>query len=228
MNHNLNIKRIKSIYHALGDLRDKVVFVGGATVSLYADSKTDEVRPTDDIDIVIEIWTHQEFAAIDEKLRRLGFVNDQTSGIICRYNIDGLIIDIMPTRPEAIGFTNKWYQQAFDNAIHHSLGDIDIKIFTAPYFIASKLEAFLQRGNNDGRISTDFEDIVFILENRSAIWKELEETEKNVKLYLKETFSKLMEKEHFEEWIDCHAGFGRISATYFIMEQLKLFISAYT
>jgi hypothetical protein len=30
-----------------------------------------------------------------------------------------------------------------------------------------------------------------------------------------------MENDNFEEWVDCHAGFGRGSATHFIMEQLN-------
>jgi hypothetical protein len=34
-----------------------------------------------------------------------------------------------------------------------------------------------------------------------------------------------MQNENFEEWVDCHAGFGRVSATYFIMEQLNIYIS---
>ena len=38
-----------------------------------------------------------------------------------------------------------------------------VKIFQAVYFIASKLEAFNDRGNNDGRMSSDFEGIVFVL-----------------------------------------------------------------
>ena len=114
---------------------------------------------------------------------------------------------------------------AFENAIHHSLGDENIKIFTPPYFLASKLEAFLQRGKNDGRTSTDFEDIIFLLENRSTIWKELNDAEATLSTYLKETFRKLMQNENFEEWVDCHAGFGRVPATYFIMEQLNIIIS---
>lgn len=220
MNHHLNITRIKSVFHALGNLGEKVVFVGGATVSLYIDTKTEEIRPTDDIDVVIEIYTHQEYAALDEKLRKLGFENDQTSGIICRYTINGLMVDVMPTQSQALGFSNKWYQPAFENAIHHSLGDEKIRIFSPPYFLASKLEAFLQRGKNDGRTSTDFEDIIFLLENRSTIWQELEEAENNLSTYIKEKFKELMQKENFEEWVDCHAGFGRIPATYFIMEQI--------
>lgn len=97
MNNHLNITRIKSVYHALNDLREKVVFVGGAVVSLYIDSKTAEIRPTDDIDVVIEIYTHREYATLDMKLRKLGFENDLTSGIICRYSLNGLIVDVMPT-----------------------------------------------------------------------------------------------------------------------------------
>ena len=224
MNHHLNITRIKSVYHSLGELKEKVVFVGGATISLYVDSKTEEIRPTDDIDIVVEIYTHQEYAALDEQLRKLGFVNDQTTRVICRYSIQGLIVDVMPTQIDALGFSNKWYQPAFENSIQYNLGDEKIRIFSPPFFIASKLEAFLQRGKNDGRTSTDFEDINFLFENRSTIWKELNDAETTLSTYLKETFRKLMQNENFEEWVDCHAGFGRVSATYFIMDQLNIYI----
>ncbi len=225
MSHHLNITRIKSVYHSLGELKEKVVFVGGATVSLYVDSKTEEIRPTDDIDIVVEIYTHQEYAALDKQLRKLGFVNDQTTRVICRYNIQGLIVDVMPTQSKALGFSNKWYQPAFENSILYNLGDEKIRIFSPQFFLASKLEAFLQRGKNDGRTSTDFEDIIFLLENRSTIWKELNNAETKLSIYLKETFRNLMQNENFEEWVDCHAGFGRVSATYFIMEQLNILIS---
>lgn len=53
MSHHINITRIKAVNNALEKLRDKVVFVGGATVSLYADSAAEEIRPTEDIDIVV-------------------------------------------------------------------------------------------------------------------------------------------------------------------------------
>lgn len=44
----INITRIKAVYNALGDIRNEVVFVGGATIALYADRSTSDVRPTDD------------------------------------------------------------------------------------------------------------------------------------------------------------------------------------
>ena len=50
-----NIVRIKALYDALEELADQVVFVGGATVSLYSDRLATDIRPTDDVDIVIEL-----------------------------------------------------------------------------------------------------------------------------------------------------------------------------
>ena len=70
-----------------------------------------------------------------------------------------------------------------------------------------------------------FEDIVFMLQNRSTIWKEIAESESEVFEYLIGTFSELMKNQYFEEWVDCHAGFGRLSATYYIMEELRKFLS---
>ncbi len=79
----------------------------------------------------------------------------------------------MTTTDTALGFTNKWYASGFKNAIDYALTENDnIKIFTAPYFIASKLEAFnspSRKNNKDGIYSSDFEDIVFVLENRLSL-----------------------------------------------------------
>lgn len=225
MSHHINITRIKAVYHALGDLKDKVVFVGGATVSLYADSVSEEIRPTEDIDIVVEIWARNDYYKIDERLRQLGFVHDQTSGIICRYAVNGLIVDVMPTQGDILGFTNRWYQPGFENAVIQTLGEEQIKIFSPAYFIASKLEAFIGRGKLDGRTSKDFEDIVFVLQNRVKIWSELVDSNTEVFDYLKDKFTNLMSNPNFEEWVDCHAGFGRISATYYIMGELRKLLS---
>jgi hypothetical protein len=69
----------------LGPLKDQVVFVGGATVSLYADRAAAEVRPTEDIDIVVEIAIRMEYASLEDQLRKIGFVTDPTSTFIGRF-----------------------------------------------------------------------------------------------------------------------------------------------
>jgi len=83
-----------------------VVFVGGAILSLYSSRKTFEVRPTDDVDVIIEILNYAERVELEEKLRSIGFVNDVESGIICRWHIEKITVDIMPTNDPSIGFTN--------------------------------------------------------------------------------------------------------------------------
>ncbi len=55
MSHHTNTIRIKAVAKALDDLNKKIVFVGGATISLYPDRQVFEVRPTDDVDVIIEI-----------------------------------------------------------------------------------------------------------------------------------------------------------------------------
>ena len=126
--HN-NIVRIKAIAGLLEQLKEDVVFVGGATVALYADTIAAEARPTDDVDVIIELVSYQGYAKLDEKLRGAGFVNEAESGVICRYQIQGITVDIMPTQPEVIGFSNKWYPAGFKEAISIKMDDRNIKIF---------------------------------------------------------------------------------------------------
>ena len=62
MSIHQNIVRIKAVNGLLGDLQNNVVYVGGSIVALYADGPTVEIRPTDDVDILLEIWTRKEYA----------------------------------------------------------------------------------------------------------------------------------------------------------------------
>lgn len=82
MSHQTNVVRIKGVYNALAGLNESIAFVGGATVSLYADKpEQTDVRPTDDIDVLIEIGSYSEYVKIQEKLASLGFI------AICRQKI---------------------------------------------------------------------------------------------------------------------------------------------
>jgi hypothetical protein len=85
-----SITRIKVVYDALEELADEVVFVGGATVALYADRPSGETRPTDDVDILVELIHYRDYAAIEERLRSKGFtcwkMNTSVSGSLCILN----------------------------------------------------------------------------------------------------------------------------------------------
>jgi hypothetical protein len=79
----------------------------------------------------------------------------------------------MPTDPSILGFSNQWYPEGVKTSIEHPIDNAaPIRIFTSPYFIASKMEAFKTRGENDLYASHDLEDIVFVLDHRDSIEEE--------------------------------------------------------
>jgi predicted nucleotidyltransferase len=225
MSHHTNIVRIKAVANLLGDLNKKVVFVGGATLSLYSSRRTFEVRPTDDVDVIIEILNYAQRAELEEQLRSIGFANDVESGIICRWHIEKIIVDIMPTDDASVGFTNKWYPGGYKNSVNYIINDrCTVRILDSPYFLATKLEAFKGRGNNDGRTSHDFEDIIYVLENRSEIWQEIDGAPNDVKEYLLTEFSNLLDNSNFYEWIECNVERGSPPATNYIQQKLRDFV----
>lgn len=226
MSDNQNLTRIKVVYNALEDLAEKVVFIGGATVSMYRDRPAEETRPTDDVDIVIELIKYEQYANIEEQLRKKGFANDIESGVICRYIVQGIIVDVMPTNEDILGFANRWYVKGFRSSIKYNIDEAtSVRIFSPEYFIASKLEAFLDRGNNDGRMSSDFEDIVYVLNNRSTIWDELKSADEEIKDFLAATFKDLIEQDVLNEWTSSHLEFSEQRRVDYIIGGINDFVN---
>lgn len=210
-----NIARIKKVSSILKQLGKPYVFVGGATVSLYATHRelAAAVRPTDDVDVVIEIVTYADQAYVDERLRQLGFANDPSSGVICRYTIDDLIVDVMPTSSTVWGFGNTWYPEGFSNAVLHRLdAETVVSIFSVPYFLASKWEAHRSRGGNNLYFSKDFEDIVYVLENCHDFDVQLIQGPAAPRRYLAGEWSPLLPGIDFEQAISAHMETARQGA----------------
>jgi predicted nucleotidyltransferase len=210
-----NLVRIKVVARCLKGLEQDYVFVGGATVSLYStlNDVSQNIRPTDDVDVVIELASYFNHTEMDEKLRRLGFANDIESGVVCRYTIEGIIVDIMPTTSNILGFSNKWYSEGFKNAITYQLDDeIEILIFSAPYFLASKWEAHKSRGASDLRTSRDFEDMVYVFENCKDFDERIINGPDAVKKYLREELEGLLDHPDFEEALYSHMESVRYGA----------------
>lgn len=166
---------------ALGPLLNNVVFVGGATVPCYIDDPAaPDVRPTDDVDIVVSTLSRGAYHQFEDALRKAGFRNDQSEGApICRWKYGaGLVFDVMPTDTSVLGFSNPWYQRGFEDAIAFKLPDnTSIRIFTLIHFILSKWEAFLDRGADDPTISHDLEDLVAVLDGRRDVERQLKDAE---------------------------------------------------
>ncbi len=202
-----------------------MIFDGGATVSLFTDRPAGETRPTDDVDILVELAHYNHYAAIEEKLRKKGFVNDIESGVICRYIINGITVDVMPLSENILGFANRWYAEAFSQAFVIDLDDrYRIKIFSSPYFIATKLEAYKNRGQNDCRTSADFEDIVFVLNSSITVWQEMSDAPNNLKVYLTTEFKALLSQPYIDEWISAHLDYQEQRRVNFIIGNMEEFI----
>src|SRR5690606_3563099 len=165
-----------------------MVFIGGAVISLYTDDPAaEEIRPTLDIDMTINLANYSEWAQMQERLAELGFSPDPEGHSICSYKFQDIAIDIMPAEDSSIGVSNMWYKPGFKFIQQVELPDgITIRILPSPYFLATKLEAFKDRGKNDFYGSHDFEDIIYLLDNRTTIVKEILTSEENVQLYIKE------------------------------------------
>lgn len=164
----INRKVIQKVANALGDLNNQVIYVGGATVSLYCnDPAADDVRPTKDIDISIKVASLAHLEEIREELVKRGFKQTADLDVICRFKLDDILVDVMATKPVGWAPANPWFEEGFNNLQKIDIDDTIIQIMPLTYFLASKFTAHLDRGGTDPRFSHDFEDITYILDNRN-------------------------------------------------------------
>ena len=119
----MSIELLELAADALGELLEEVVFVGGATVALWiTDPGAPPVRPTKDVDVVVEVTTRTAFHEFESRLRGRRFSEDQEDGVICRWrHPGGLILDAMPSDPSILGFANQWQAAAIPHAIRREL-----------------------------------------------------------------------------------------------------------
>lgn len=203
-NKTINMGVVKKVATALGELNDEVAYVGGATVSIYADDPiAEDVRPTKDVDIMLRIATFAELAALQDKLASRNIYPDPEANINCRFKYDDVLIDVMSTKEVGWAPSDPWFEPGFKSLMKYKLDDdVTIRVFTAPYFLATKFSAFHDRGN-DPRTSTDFEDIVYVLDSRLNIVDEIRNAPSNVRDYLTEQLKAFL-NDDMSESIACH------------------------
>lgn len=206
-----NIIMLQTVANGLGELKDEMVFVGGVVAELYADNPAaSEIRPTLDVDCVIEIRSRLQFAKMEENLRARGFKNDTSAGApICRWIYKDVKVDVMPTDSDVLGFSNRWYEEGIEIKIQKTLPDgTEVFVFPPEYYLAAKFEAHNSRGGNDLRQSHDFEDIIYILDNCSNILDNISDSNPSVKEYLKSECQKLLENPNITEGIETALPYG--------------------
>lgn len=221
-----NLRRLKIVAEGLGDMCKDVVFVGGAVAELYADDPAaTEIRPTLDVDCVVELASYGGLQELEQLLRARKFVNDTESGVICRWKYNEELVDIMPAKENILGFTNNWYFPGMQHR-QEKIFSNNILIYILPplYYIATKIEAVRSRGGDDLRLSHDLEDLVYVLNNRKDIIKLFDsETDSSLTEYIS-TWAKemLLRKNHREE-IECMLPYGDYERVEYVIKILNHF-----
>ena len=158
-----------------------------------------------DVDVIAEIASYAEYASFSERLRAQGFQEDVSEAApVCRWLIDEMILDVMPTEQKVLGFTSRWYREAMASSQEIDLDPgLRIRTVTAPYFIATKLEAFRGRGHGDFAASHDLEDILTVIDGREEITNEITAA-KEVQPYIAAELSKLLKTSAFLDSLPGH------------------------
>jgi len=202
-----NINMLEIVAEGLGPLLDDVVFIGGcATGLLITDSAVLQIRETKDVDVIVEIYSLPEYHDLSARLRHQGFREDASPDApICRWSFNSVLVDVMPTDASILGFGNQWYADAIHSAEMAVLPNgFSIRLVTAPYFLATKLEAFHGRGKGDYIASHDLEDIIAVLDGRQTIVDEVAVCPSPLRAHLASKFTKLLADDAFQDALPGH------------------------
>lgn len=220
-----NIDRLQKVAEGLGELNDRITYVGGSVTGLYPEPNEANVdsHQTMDVDCVVEYFSFQEKEEFERLLRQRGFREDIEGGVICRWIYKGLQVDIMPSDEKYYNFTNRWYTPGIQNRNKYVLpNNRAIYIMSAPYFVATKIEAINGRAGDDYRGSTDFEDVVYILNFCKDFCARCKaELNRELKIYLSSAFSKLLLRTNLREEVECSLPLGEEERTDYVINIMR-------
>lgn len=143
------------------------------------------------------------YHTLEAEFLELGFTRDMsTDAPICRWTYRGIQVDLMPTDPCVLGFANRWYALAVQTAENMSLpsGTI-IRLISAPAFLATKFEAFTERGKGDLLTSHDLEDIISVIASRAGIVEEVQASAPELQSYLAARCHQLVKHPDLEGYL---------------------------
>jgi predicted nucleotidyltransferase len=187
------------------DLRERLVFVGGCTTALFITDEIvlESVRATDDVDLIVDLVGRAQWAQLQDQLRQRGFSESPEDNMICRMRLGDLKVDFMPDDESILGFSNRWYAKGIETAVTCSLTDrLSIRRLRPELFVATKLEAYLGRGNGDLLGSRDMEDILLVVDGREELAAEIQGADNDVRRYVAEQFTALLNHDDFDHFLE--------------------------
>lgn len=195
---------LKQVALALEEVREMVTFVGGCTTALLITDEftVEQVRHTEDVDLIVSVIGYVEYNQLKAQLQSNGFKETpltEEHWPICAMKLGDLRVDIMPDDEAILGFSNRWYKYAMESAIDYALDEkLSIKVVNPIAFIATKLEAYKGRGNQDPLASQDIEDLLNLIDGRESIATEIRNAPEEVKAYIAQEIQTLMTVSDFD------------------------------
>lgn len=193
-NADHNYELIEYVAEGLGEeFLSEVAFVGGCTTAMLVTDPAvmDDIRFTDDVDLVIELAGNPAWNRLTERLAAKGFKITGEDEVNCRFRFNDVIVDVMPSDAAVLGYTNRWFVEGLTKADRFKLpSGRDIQIFKPAYFLATKLEAFSGRGNGDP-YHKDVEDIVILIDGRPELLEEVRQAGAELKQFIAESLRNL-------------------------------------
>lgn len=186
-------------------LQEEFVFLGGLALTLLvSDPAAPDVRPTEDVDVIVEVASYLKYSRLEERLQSNGFRQPrEEKNVICRWVKEGITLDIMPADQAILSFGNRWYSDAMKSAESVRLQEgLSIRLITAPCFLATKIEAFQSGTRGDFFTSRDLDDIVSVLDGRPEIIMETRSANPAVQDFIVQAFEGYLQNELFLEALE--------------------------
>jgi predicted nucleotidyltransferase len=223
-----NIHMLEVVAQALGpDLCSQVAFVGGCTTALLLTDEfsLEDVRYTDDVDLVVHLTGYAQWPRLMERLRGQGFMESQQDEVNCRMRLGELKVDFMPDDAAILGYSNLWFAPGFANAQPYTLPNgCQIRLFTPPYFLGTKLEAYAGRGANNPLESKDLEDILNLVNGREELQQEVQAAAPELRAYLATALGPLLDNGDFAYLVQSAAR-GNSEREALIWQRLRALVS---
>lgn len=209
--------QLEAAASVLGPVVDEVVFVGGATVHLWiTEPGAPPVRATDDVDVVCEVASRVEYYRLGDRLRERGLQEAAGEPVLCRWRSaePRLVLDVMPTDPAILGFSNPWYEEAIGTAQTVTLDSGAVIHAAAPAaLMATKLCAWKGRGEGDLLRSLDIHDVLTLVDGRRGLAAEIEDAPPSLRAYVRDELVKLQVERDFDYAVDgMTAVYGPVGA----------------
>lgn len=200
------------IARSLGELRERVVFIGGSVAPiLQSVPPMPRARVTDDVDALLVSAGYSESAALEDAVAGLGFRRDTSATHAHRWIApDGDKLDLVPFGQHLGASGSALDRVAAATAVATELEPgLTIRHVSAPAFIAMKLAAHKDRFADDPFASRDLQDVFAVIASRPEIVEEMELAPVEIRSYVASELRRLLAHPDADEIAAAHLNDAR-------------------